>query len=187
MVSSPVLALYLISVGVFLLLQVVLYLRNRERADRVKTLWLAPIVVLPLAIYFCLFAGVALTSWVLIAAGASLVVGVVLELIHIRSAQIIPDMQRHTLRMEGSARPVLLLQMLLDAVCYATLLMLILSAFHLLAGSFFRQLSPELVLFSFGSRVVHALLLSRFWKNTRLHDPSTAAMPGSRLASDTRK
>ncbi len=167
MVSLLLLTIYLIGICFAFLLQVLLYVRNGEKADRVRTLWLAPIVVLPIALYFYLFAGIALTGWVLFAGGVSLVVGVVLEWVHIRSAQITFNGQHRTLRLEGSSRLVLLVLMLLDAVCYMTLLMLILSLFHVLHTSFFRQLAPELVLYSLGSRGVHALLLFLFWKKAQ--------------------
>ncbi len=171
MVSPLILTVYLLCICIVFLLQVLLYVRNGESADRVRTLWLAPIVVLPIALYFCLFAGIALTGWILFASGVSLIVGVVLEWVHIRSAQITLDGQHRTLRLERSSRLVLLVLMLLDAVCYTTLLMLILSLFHVLHTSFFRQFAPELVLFSLGSRAVHALLLFLYWKRAQYASP----------------
>jgi len=176
MVSPLVLTVYLIGICFVFLLQVLVYVRNGESPNRVRTLWLAPIVVLPIAIYFCLFAGIALTGWVLFAGGVSLMVGAVLEWVHIRSAQITLDVRHRILRLEGSSRLVLLVLMLLDAVCYTTLLMLILSLFHVLHTSFFRQFAPELVLFSLGSRGVHALYLFLFWKKAQRHHDCVGAM-----------
>jgi hypothetical protein len=167
MISPIILTVYLVGIGIVFLLQVLVYVRNGEKVDRVRTLWLTPIVVLPIALYFYLFAGIAITGWVLIAGGVSLVVGAVLEWIHIRSAQITLDGQQRTLRLERSSRLVLVVLMLLDAVCYMTLLMLILNLLHVLHTSFFRQFAPELVMYSLGSRGVHALYLFLFWKQAQ--------------------
>lgn len=61
----------------------------------------------------------------------------------------------------------LVVLMLLDAVCYMTLLMLILSLLHVLHTSFFRQFAPELVMYSLGSRGVHALYLFLYLKKAQ--------------------
>ncbi len=57
MVSPLILTVYLIGICVVFLLQVLVYVRHGEKADRVRTLWLTPIVVLPIALYFYVFAG----------------------------------------------------------------------------------------------------------------------------------
>ena len=94
-------------------------------------------------------------------------VGAVLEGAHIRSARLSLDVQHRTLHLEGSSRLVLIVLMLLDAICYTTLLMLMLSVFPALHTSFFRRFAPELALFSLGSRGIHALLLFLFCKKAK--------------------
>jgi hypothetical protein len=115
----------------------------------------------------------------LLAAGISLVVGVALEWVHTRSAQIIPDMQRRTLRPEGGSRIALLVLMLLNAISYATLLMLILGFIPALHTTFFRQFTPYLALFSLGSHGMHALMFSRFWKEAQKHHHDYGTAQGS--------
>jgi hypothetical protein len=167
MLSPLIFIVYIIGVCFFLLLQVLIYVRNGESANRVRMLWLTPIIILPFALYFCLFA--VHSVWVFLAAAISLIGGAVLEWIHVDSAQVIPDMQHRTLHLEGSSRIVLLLLMLVDAIGYAMLLMAILSFVPVLHTSFFSQFGPELVPFSLGSRGVRALLLSQFWKKAQRH------------------
>lgn len=104
MISALILTVYLVGIGLVFLLQVLVYVRNGEKVDRVRTLWLTPIVILPIALYFYLFAGIAITGWVLIAGGVSLLIGAVLEWAHIRSAQITLDGQKRTLRLWKEVR-----------------------------------------------------------------------------------
>src|SRR4051812_11024107 len=127
MLSPLIFFVYIIGVCFFFFLQVLIYVRNGESANRVRILWLTPIIILPFALYYCLFAGILHSVWTLLAAGVSLIVGAVVEWIHVNSAQIIPDMQHRILRLEGGSRIVLLVLMLVDAIGYAMLLMAILS------------------------------------------------------------
>jgi hypothetical protein len=167
MLSPLIFVVYIIGVCFFFFLQVLIYVRNGESANRVRTLWLAPIIILPFALYFCLFA--VHSVWMFLAAAISLIGGAVLEWRHVDSAQIIPDMQRRTLRLEGSSPITLLVLMLVDALGYAMLLIAILSFLPDFRTSFFSQFSTELVPFSLGSRGVRALLFSQFWKKAQRH------------------
>jgi hypothetical protein len=178
MVSLLAILVFLICYsGIFLLLRFS-YTRFGEPTSRVRILWLAPVVVLPIAIYFCLSAGASLVGWVLFACGGSLLLGAALESIHLRSARISIDVARNTIHIEKSIHPVLTVLMLLDAICYTTLLMLVLSVFPALHTAFFRQFTPELALFSLGSRSMHALLLFLFWRRAKTRYTQAAA--GSR-------
>ncbi len=142
-----------------------MYVRNGESASRVRILWLTPIIILPFALYYCVFT--VHSVWIFLAAGVSLIGGVVVEWIHVHSAQIIPDMQHRTLRLEGSSYIALLMLMLVDAIGYAMLLMAILGFIPVLHTSFFSQFGPELIPFSLGSRGLRALHLSQFWKKAQ--------------------
>lgn len=167
MVSPLDLLVYVLCFCVVFPLLWLAHARFGEATARVKILWLAPVVVLPLALYFCLFAGLSFTGWTLGACVLSLVVGIVVERAHLHGARLSIDVPRGTLQAQGGSRLVLLLLLLLDALCYTTLLMLVLSGIPALHTSFFRQFAPELALFSLGSRGTRSWMLSRAWRQAR--------------------